>query len=104
MKSGLFFYIIIFRNGLCNLKCTSNDDCENDQEVCWKSKCSKSCDVSKEENVCDKNQYCHIDHGICHKFCKDTKQCSNGYTCYNSKCSKSCSGTDDCGKNQYCHE
>ena len=89
---------------MCNLKCTSNDDCENEQEVCWKSKCSKSCDVSKEENVCDKNQYCHIDHGICHKFCKDTRECSDGYTCYNSKCSKSCSGTDDCGKNQYCHE
>ena len=99
-----FKFDTIFRNGLCNLKCRSDDDCLNEGEVCWKKKCTKTCDVSKEENVCGKNQYCHIDHGVCHKSCKDTNECSGGYTCHDSQCNKDCFDTEDCGSNQFCHE
>ena len=86
-------------------KCEDNSDCVNGQEECYKSKCTKTCDVSKEKNVCDKDQYCHIDHGMCHNFCKSNKDCSEGYTCYNDQCYKDCpDGTNDCGRNQYCFD
>ena len=87
--------------------CENDSDCVTygySQKICWKSKCSTTCDASDVKNVCDKNQYCHIDHGICHSFCKSTNECSGGYTCYNSQCYKDCYDTDDCGRNQFCHE
>ena len=93
-----------FRNGWCDLKCKSDNDCAHEQKICWKSRCSTTCDVSDVKNVCDKNQYCHIDHGICHNFCKSTYECSRGYACYNSQCYKDCDRSDDCGTNQFCHE
>ena len=86
--------------------CENDSDCVGtSQKTCWKSKCSTACDVSDVKSVCDNDQYCHIDHGICHNFCKSNSECSGGYTCYKSQCYKGCyGGTNDCGQNQYCHQ
>ena len=87
-------------DGSCQEKCYSSDMCNTGLE-CYNGKCIKSC---KNDNNCALEQYCHMDHKLCHFFCKSTKECPQSYSCYDKKCYKDCYDMDECGKNHYCNE
>ena len=85
-------------------KCESAKDCKSvglEGHNCYKGKCTESCDG---DSNCNYGEYCHVDHKVCHEFCKSTSDCSGGYTCYDSKCYKDCYGEEECGFEQYCDE
>ena len=89
-------------DGSCQEKCHSNVHCPK-EHICFSDgTCKLACNIYKQ--TCPSGQYCHLDHEVCHNFCKSHQECSRGYACYKSQCHKDCFVSDDCGNDQICQK